>query len=302
MPCWQRCKSRLINSHWTYRDWPSDGIYHFGNFEGCFVDVPVFHIDAFTGGQFAGNPAALLLLERYPLDSILQAIAEEHNLSETAFLIPDKGDYHIRWFTPTTEVPLCGHATLASAAAVLENIQPGRRAVVFQSASGPLSVGRSRHGYVMDFPARVSTTVAVPDGLAEALGVAPVEVLADRFNYLVLLQDARSVRSLAPDIAGILRLDRSGVIVTAAGDQNFDIVSRYFAPAKGIPEDPVTGGAHCALTPYWAGRLGKSELRAFQASRRGGELHCRLNGDRVELEGQCAIYLVGRAKIDMSSL
>jgi PhzF family phenazine biosynthesis protein len=265
----------------------------------CALEVPIFHLDAFTERQFAGNPAAVLLLDRYPLDSVLQTIAEEHNLSETAFLVAEEGDYHIRWFTPKIEVPLCGHATLASAAVVLEKLEPGRQTVVFHSASGALKVSRSHFGYAMDFPMRISAPVAVPDGLVQALGVAPVEIQADQFNYLVLLENAQSVRSLAPDIAGIARLDRSGVIVTAAGDQGFDIVSRYFAPAKGIPEDPVTGGAHCALTPYWAGRLGKTNLRAFQASRRGGILHCRLNGDRVDLAGQCAFYFAGRATVDL---
>ena len=263
------------------------------------MEIPVFHIDAFTERQFSGNPAAVLLLDRYPSDSVLQAIAEEHNLSETAFLVgDDKGDYRIRWFTPTTEVPLCGHATLASAAVVLERLEPERQTVVFHSTSGALKVSRSEFGYAMDFPTRISNPVVAPEGLIQALGVDPVEVKADRFNYLVLLQNAQSVRSLAPDIARIARLDRSGVIVTAVGDQGFDIVSRYFAPAKGIPEDPVTGGAHCALTPYWAERLGRTNLHAFQASRRGGILHCRLNGDRVELAGQCAFYSAGHATLN----
>lgn len=267
--------------------------------KGRALEVPIFHVDAFTERQFAGNPAAVLLLDRYPPDSILQTIAEEHNLSESAFLVADRGDYRIRWFTPTTEVPLCGHATLASAAVILDKLEPGRQTVVFHSASGPLEVSRSQFGYAMDFPARIPAPVAVPEGLIQALGTVPVEVQADRFNYLVQLQNAQTIRTLAPDIAGIARLDRSGVIVTATGDQGFDIVSRYFAPAKGIPEDPVTGGAHCALTPYWAERLAKTDLHAFQASRRGGILHCRLNGDRVELAGQCAFYFSGRAAIDL---
>ncbi|HEY4592790.1 MAG TPA: PhzF family phenazine biosynthesis protein, partial [Thermoanaerobaculia bacterium] len=156
---------------------------------------------------------------------------------------------------------------------------------------------RTAGGYVMDFPARPSQPVPAPSGLAEALGVVPIEVWADPFNYLALLESAPAVRELAPDIAAIARLDRSGVIVTAPGDGTYDFVSRYFAPAKGIPEDPVTGGAHCALTPFWARRMGKTELRAFQASRRGGEIVCRLAGDRVELEGACVFYLEGEAEI-----
>jgi PhzF family phenazine biosynthesis protein len=260
----------------------------------------IFQVDAFTTRRFAGNPAAVMPLDRFPEDGLLQALAAENNLAETAFLVPDGGaggDYRLRWFTPVTEVPLCGHATLASAAVVMERLEPGRERVVFHSASGPLTVARTASGYRMDFPARPSQPVPAPPGLAEALGVVPIEVWANPFNYLALLESAPAVRELAPDIAAIARLDRPGVIVTAPGDGAYDFVSRYFAPAKGIPEDPVTGGAHCALTPFWSRRLGKTELRAFQASRRGGELVCRLAGDRVELEGACVFYLEGEAEI-----
>jgi PhzF family phenazine biosynthesis protein len=261
------------------------------------MPTPIFQIDAFTTRRFAGNPAAVLPLDRFPPDAVLQSIAAENNLAETAFVVPDGGDYRIRWFTPTTEVPLCGHATLASAAVVMERLEPERRRVVFHSASGPLTVSRTEAGYVMDFPARLSTPVAAPPGLAEALGAVPVEVVADAFNYLALLENARAVRELAPDIAVIARMDRSGVIVTAPGDGDYDFVSRYFAPAKGIPEDPVTGGAHCALAPYWGERLNKTALRAYQASPRGGEILCRWAGDRVELEGACVFYLEGEVEI-----
>lgn len=259
--------------------------------------TPIYQIDAFTSRRFAGNPAAVMPLDEFLGDDLLQAIAAENNLAETAFLVPEGGDYRLRWFTPTTEVPLCGHATLASAAVVMERLEPGRDQVVFHSASGPLTVKRAAAGYVMDFPARRSQPVPTPPGLAAALGVVPVEVVVDAFNYLVLLASAREVRELTPDIAAIGRVDRSGVIVTAPGDESYDFVSRYFAPAKGIPEDPVTGGAHCALAPYWARRLGKTEFRAFQASKRGGEVVCRLVGDRVELEGSCVFYLEGEAEI-----
>ena len=257
----------------------------------------IFQIDAFTNRRFAGNPAAVMPMDHFLDDATLQAIAAENNLAETAFLVPEGGDYRLRWFTPTTEVPLCGHATLASAAVVMERLEPGRSRVVFHSASGPLTVTRVASGYVMDFPARLSEPVASPPGLAEALGVVPVEVFADPFNYMALLQRAELVRELNPDIAALARLDRSGVVVTAPGDGIYDFVSRYFAPAKGIPEDPVTGGAHCALTPYWAKRLGTTEFRAYQASRRGGEIICRLAGDRVELEGACVFYLEGEVEV-----
>lgn len=261
------------------------------------MHIPIFQIDAFATQQFAGNPAAVMPMGAFLADAVLQAIAGENNLAETAFLVREGTDYRIRWFTPTVEVPLCGHATLASAAVVMERLEPGRQQVIFHSASGPLEVKRRGSGYVMDFPSRVSVPVAPPAGLAAALGIAPVEVLADAFNYLVVLESARAVRELAPDIAAIARMDRGGVIVSAPGDGDHDFVSRYFAPAKGIPEDPVTGGAHCALVPYWAGRLGRTALRAFQASRRGGEIVCRLAGGRVELEGACVFYMAGAVDV-----
>ena len=257
----------------------------------------IFQIDAFTTRRFAGNPAAVMPMDSFPADAVLQAIAAENNLAETAFLVPEGGDYRLRWFTPTVEVPLCGHATLASAAVVMERLEPGRDAVVFHSASGPLKVRRIAAGYVMDFPLRRSESIAPPHALAEALGVVPIEFCADEFNYLALVQSAQVLRAVAPDMAAVARLDRSGVIVTAPGDGGYDFVSRYFAPAKGIPEDPVTGSAHCMLGPYWAKRLGKTALRAFQASRRGGEVICRVAGDRIELEGSCVFYLEGEVEI-----
>ena len=233
----------------------------------------------------------------FQADAMLQAIAAENNLAETAFLVPQGGDYRLRWFTPIVEVPLCGHATLASAAVVMERLEPGRSEVIFHSASGPLTVNRTDAGYVMDFPARPSEPVSTPRGLAEALSVVPIEVFANAFNYMALLESAQVLRELAPDMAALARMDRSGVIVTAPGDGIYDFVSRYFAPAKGIPEDPVTGSAHCTLAPYWAKRLGKTVFRAFQASRRGGEIICRPAGDRIELEGSCVFYLEGEVEI-----
>ena len=238
----------------------------------------------------------MIVLQSFPDDALMQAIAAENNLAETAFLVPEGDDYRLRWFTPTIEVPLCGHATLASAAVVMERLQPARNLVIFSSASGPLTVTKTGTGYVMNFPARLSEQVSAPPGLAEALGVDPIEVFANAFNYMVLLESAHVVRGLAPDMAAISRMDRSGVIVTAPGDDSYDFVSRYFAPAKGIPEDPVTGGAHCMLAPYWAKRLRKTEFRAFQASRRGGEMICRLVDDRVEMEGACVFYLEGEVE------
>ncbi|MGA3090613.1 MAG: PhzF family phenazine biosynthesis protein [Terriglobales bacterium] len=258
--------------------------------------TPIFQVDAFTTRRFGGNPAAVMPMPSFPEDATLLAIAGENNLSETAFLVSQGRDYQLRWFTPVTEVPLCGHATLASAAVVMERLEPGRKLVVFHSASGPLTVKRADAGYVMDLPLRPSELAPAPSGLAEALGVMPVEVFANSFNYLALLENAQVLREIAPDMAALGRLNR-GVIVTAPGEGIYDFVSRYFAPGKGVPEDPVTGAAHCMLAPYWAKRLGKGAFRAFQASRRGGEMICRLAGDRVELEGTCVFYLEGEVEI-----
>lgn len=258
--------------------------------------APIFQLDAFTDRRFAGNPAAVMPMERFPEDAVLQALAAENNLAETAFLVRQGGDYRLRWFTPTVEVPLCGHATLASAAVVMERLEPGRDQVVFHSASGPLTVKRAAAGYVMDFPVRPSEPVAEPEGLAAALGAPLAAVHVNPFNYMAVLADPAVLRRLSPDLAAIAGFDRAGVIVTAPGDGPYDFVSRYFAPAKGIPEDPVTGSAHCMLAPYWAGRLGKTAFRAFQASPRGGEVVCRLVGERVELEGACVFYLEGHAE------
>ena len=260
--------------------------------------TPIFQVDAFTSRLFAGNPAAVMPMERFPSEEVMQAIAAENNLAETAFLVATGDDYHLRWFTPACEVPLCGHATLASAAVVLERLQPGRPGVVFHTASGPLRVmRRPGGGYVMDFPALSAEKVATPAGLPAALGVEPAEVYANDVNYLAVFANESLVRQLRPDSAAVARLDRRGVIVTGPGDTGYDFVSRYFAPAIGVPEDPVTGSAHCVLTPYWATRLNKTEFRAFQASRRGGEIGCRLVAERVELAGACVFYLEGMVEV-----
>lgn len=259
--------------------------------------IPVFQIDAFTSHRFGGNPAAVMPMKTFLADAVLQAIAAENNLAETAFLVPENSDYRLRWFTPRVEVPLCGHATLASAAVVMERLEPSRNRVVFHSASGPLTVQRERVGYVMDFPARPSEPVATSPNLVQALGVVPIEILVNEFNYMALLESEKLLRELAPDMAALAQIGRSGVIVTAPGDGDYDFISRYFAPAKGIPEDPVTGAAHCMLAPYWGKRLGKKEFRAFQASQRGGEVVCCLVNDRVELRGECVFYLEGEVEV-----
>ena len=260
--------------------------------------TPIFQIDAFATRLFSGNPAAVMPMKSFPADATMQAIAAENNLAETAFLVREGDDYRLRWFTPAVEVPLCGHATLASAAVVMERLEPGRVRAVFHTASGPLTVERKNGSYVMNFPARASEPISAPTGLAEALGAVPVEVFVNAFNYMAVLESEQILRGLTPDMAALARMERPGLIVTApSDDSNYDFVSRYFAPAKGISEDPATGAAHCMLTPYWAKRLGKTSFRAFQASRRGAEIVCRLAGDRVELEGSCVFYLEGEVEI-----
>jgi PhzF family phenazine biosynthesis protein len=259
--------------------------------------TPIFQVDAFASRRFAGNPAAVMPMKAFLPDATLQDIAAENNLAETAFLVPGGGDYRLRWFTPITEVPLCGHATLASAAVVMERLEPGRDRVVFHSASGPLPVRRQGAAYVMDFPARPSERVSAPPDLASALGAVPAEVYGNAYNYLAVFEHEQRIRNLVPNMALLAGIGRPGVIVTAPSDGGYDFVSRYFAPAKGIPEDPVTGAAHCVLAPYWGDRLGKREFRAFQASRRGGDIICRLRDDRVELQGECVFYLQGDVEL-----
>jgi PhzF family phenazine biosynthesis protein len=261
--------------------------------------VPIFQVDAFATRRFTGNPAAVLPLPHYPDDRVLQAIAAENNLAETAFIVAEGDHYALRWFTPTVEVPLCGHATLASAAVVMERLEPGRTSVGFRTRQhGTLTVARQGARYVMDFPAMASTPIEAPAGLAEALGTAVLETRVGNDMLLARVADAAIVRGLAPDMVALGRHDFFGIIVTAAGDAGYDVVSRFFAPKVGIAEDPVTGGAHCVIAPYWSARLGKDSLTAFQASKRGGEINCRLRGDRVELEGSCVFFLEGTAEYE----
>ncbi|MGH8434602.1 MAG: PhzF family phenazine biosynthesis protein [Pseudomonas sp.] len=252
-----------------------------------------FHqIDAFTQRPFGGNPAIVYRLDAWLADELMQQIAAEHNLAETAFVVREGAVWHIRWFTPTVEMPLCGHATLASAHALFELYgEPGQR-IDFICRSGALSVGREGERLVLDFPALVPQVVGVTRELEQALGVSVVDALgADKL--LVLLDSEQVVRTCQPDFAALAKLPWQGVIITAAGEQH-DFVSRFFAPAIGINEDPVTGSAHCSLIPYWAQRLDKQVLSAYQCSARGGELQCRLEGDRVKIAGHSVLVASGR--------
>jgi len=259
--------------------------------------LPIYQVDAFTDSLFGGNPAAVCPLEAWLPDATMQAIAAENNLSETAFFIPQGGDYALRWFTPTVEVDLCGHATLASGHVVFSFIEPERDGVNFHSVkAGMLKVDRRGDMLVMDFPARPAASCPAPPGLLAVLGGTPRAVLCAR-DYLIVYDSAAEVAALAPDMAALAKVDCWAAIVTAPGENGVDFVSRFFAPAQGVPEDPVTGSAHCTLVPYWAKRLNKTELEARQISRRGGALRCTLNGDRVGIGGWAVVYLEGKIEL-----
>ena len=271
--------------------------------------LPLYQVDAFTSAVFAGNPAAVCPLERWLDERLMRAIAAENNLSETAFFVPTHGggpardgyaggtgrDYDIRWFTPVAEVDLCGHATLASAFVIFHWLDPTRTSVTFHSKSGPLVVERGGDLLAMEFPSRPAGECGPPAGLAEALGAAPLATLMSR-DLLAVFGSEPEVRALQPDLARVKALGFHAVCVTAPG-RECDFVSRFFAPLVGVPEDPVTGSAHCTLVPYWARRLGKRTLHARQVSARGGELFCEDLGERVIIAGHAAPYLEGTIEV-----
>jgi PhzF family phenazine biosynthesis protein len=260
------------------------------------MKLRLFQLDAFASRVFAGNPAAVVPLDAWIDDPTLQGIATENNLAETAFIVGGQGEYEIRWMTPAAEVDLCGHATLASAWVVFHELEPGRTEVVFRSRSGPLGVVAEGDRLALDFPSRPPLPSTERAGsLGDALGQTPSEALSSR-DLMAVYEREEDVRDLAPDMRKVAAFDVTGVIATAPGS-DCDFVSRFFAPAFGIPEDPVTGSAHCTLVPYWAKRLGKTTLRARQISPRGGELFCELRGDRVEIAGRAVQYLEGEITV-----
>lgn len=253
-----------------------------------------FHqIDAFTQQPFAGNPAIVYRLDSWLPEARMQAIAAEHNLAETAFVLKEGAVWHIRWFTPTCEVPLCGHATLASAFALFELHGETSARLDFICQSGALSVSRDGDRLVLDFPSLPGQAITASEAIKAALNVPVVEVLDTGKELLVVVESEQQVRDCQPNFAAVAKLPWLGMIVTAPGQQH-DFVSRYFAPAIGIDEDPVTGSIHCSLIPYWAERLGKQEFTAFQCSARGGELFCRLEGERVKIAGHAVLVASGR--------
>ena len=261
------------------------------------MKIPMWQVDAFATEVFAGNPAAVCLLDDWPADGVLQSIAAENNLSETAFLVRNAEGFELRWFAPAKEVALCGHATLAAAKVLFDLRGWKEETIRFHTRQrGVLTVAKRGDWFEMDFPALPAHPVAPPPGLAAALGAEPRQVLASTDDWLAVLDDEATVRELKPDFAALKNFHCRCIVPTARGDA-VDFVSRAFAPRYGIPEDPVTGSAHCALAPYWAGVLGKDDLRAFQVSARGGEVRCRNAGDRVNLAGQAVVYLEGTISV-----
>ena len=263
--------------------------------------LPLYQIDAFTDRTFAGNPAAVCPLAEWLPAETMQAIAAENNLAETAFFVPQAGEggqYEIRWFTPAVEVELCGHATLASAHVLLRHLNFKGEEITFHSKSGPLRVRRQENGQLtLDFPSRPPLPLAVaPEGLLDGLGATPLQLLAGP-DLVALFNTEAEIRALQPNQEQLALVPYRAVIVTAPGSGDIDFVSRFFGPRVGVPEDPVTGSAHTTLIPYWAEKLGKTELRARQVSPRGGDLWCELRGDRVLISGHAVTYLKGEIEL-----
>jgi PhzF family phenazine biosynthesis protein len=256
-----------------------------------------FHVDAFAQKPFAGNPAGVCPLDTWPPTALMQQIAAENSLAETAFFVPRAaapGEFDLRWFTPTVEIDLCGHATLASAHVLFAHLGFEGTEVLFHSQSGPLRVSQASDGrLVLDFPSRPPQDMPRhPTGLTDALGATPLRVLASR-DLVAVFNSEAEVRALKPDFVRLMALEYVGIIATAPGSEGIDFVSRFFGPRVGINEDPVTGSAHSTLIPFWAEKLGKTELRARQVSPRGGDLWCRLRGDRVDIGGYAVTYAAG---------
>jgi len=263
--------------------------------------LSIYQVDAFTDVLFSGNPAAVVPLSDWLPDDLMQKIAMENNLSETAFFVPcvgDDADFHIRWFTPTVEVPLCGHATLASAFVIFNQLGFDGDQIRLQSQSGVLTARRDGDGIVLNFPKQPISAEPVSRDVLDAFGGAtPIEtfgVASRDTDIVVVFDEASIVRNMRPDMSALGKLADRGVIVTAPGDKTgLDMVSRYFLPALGIDEDPVTGYMHCVVAPFWAQKLGQEDVVGYQASARGGVVACKIDGDRVHLKGEAVLYLKG---------
>jgi len=253
------------------------------------MKIKQYQVDAFATRVFEGNPAAVCPLEKWLDDCLLQAISEENNLSETAFFVPNAKGFDLRWFTPVKEVDLCGHATLATAHVIFEILGYAESVISFETRSGELFVKKQGASLQMDFPACTPISREIPDVLVQGLGVRPIEVLSAD-DYLAVFDTESTIRAITPNHALLSQLDLRGVIVTAPG-ANVDFVSRFFAPKFGVPEDPVTGSAHCELAPYWASKLGRNTLSARQVSKRGGNLACEVSCNRVLLSGSAVTFM-----------
>ena len=261
------------------------------------MKIPIYQVDAFTSEVFSGNPAAVCLLDKWIDDRQLQSIAAENNLSETAFLVRNDEGFDLRWFTPTIEVALCGHATLASAFVLFAYQGWLAESITFQTRrSGQLVVHNRGDLLEMDFPSRPAHRISPPAGFSKALRTTPEEIFGSAEDLLVVLENEKAVYKVQPDFGALEQVECRGIIVAARGDHS-DFVSRFFAPRFGVPEDPVTGSAHCVLIPYWASVLGKNNLHAFQVSKRGGELFCVNAGKRVKISGQATLYMEGTITI-----
>lgn len=260
------------------------------------MKIRQFQVDAFASRRFEGNPAAVCPLDSWLDDDLMQAIAAENNLSETAFFVPTGDHFSLRWFTPLAEVDLCGHATLASAHVLFEHLGYDKPVITFETRSGQLGIERKNDQLQMNFPAIKALPCAVPALLQKAIGL-PIEALLVADDYLVVLDSEADLRRLQPDQNLLGQLDKRGIIVTARGEEH-DFVSRFFAPKLGIPEDPVTGSAHCTLAPYWAEKLNKTRLRARQLSQRGGDIDCKIVVDRVILAGSAVTFMIGEISLD----
>ncbi|MAF98446.1 MAG: isomerase [Micavibrio sp.] len=260
--------------------------------------LPIYQIDAFTSEVFKGNPAAVVPLEAWLEDNVLQKIAMENNLSETAYFVKNNDVFEIRWFTPKNEVDLCGHATLASAYVIFEEMGYDKQEIVFSSRSGKLIVKNEGKGFELDFPVWSYQETPLQDNISKALGASP-KALFKAYDWVALYDDDQIVSNLQPDFSTLGKItEMRGILATALSkNDKYDFISRAFFPAIGVDEDPVTGSAHCILTPFWAQRLNKTELSAYQASARGGELKCRIVDDRVFISGQACLYLKGQIYI-----
>ncbi len=260
------------------------------------MKLPIYQVDAFTDSLFKGNPAAVIVSDLELDAALMQAITAENNLSDTAFVRIADGEYSIRWFTPKTEVDLCGHATLASAHVLFNHLDYAGNKISFASKSGDLFVEKECELFLLDFPADAVKPVDYGELISKSLGQCPEELYRGRDDFLAVFKNEKTIAEFVPDMLLLSQLQSRGLIVTAPGD-DYDFVSRFFAPQLGIPEDPVTGSAHTVLTPYWSTRLGKSELTAKQISLRGGELLCRNLGDRIEIGGKAVTYMIGEISV-----